>query len=134
MDIRQDIIQHVKAFEALKNDIKLEEYKEQVKETLRNGGTIFVAGNGGSATDSAHLVGEIVGKFMIDRKGYPAVDLSANNSIECSLSICFIASFIKLISKVGLIIVSVFLSLSFKITSSKDSLIGVWLSGAIFGA
>jgi D-sedoheptulose 7-phosphate isomerase len=81
MDIRQDIIQHIKAFEALKNNTKLEEYKLQVKETLRNGGTIFVAGNGGSSTNSSHLVGEIVGKFMIDRKGYPAVDLSANSSV-----------------------------------------------------
>ena len=81
MDIKEDIIQHVKAFEALRNNPKLEEFKLKVKETLRNGGTIYAAGNGGSSTDSAHLVGEIVGKFMIDRKGYPAVDLSANNSV-----------------------------------------------------
>jgi D-sedoheptulose 7-phosphate isomerase len=82
MDIRQDAMQHITALNYLKDHSdKLEEYKVLIKETLRKNGTVFVAGNGGSATDSAHLVGEIVGKFMIERNGYSAVDLSSNNSV-----------------------------------------------------
>ena len=71
---------HIEAIGTLDFDILLG-MKETVKETLKNNKQILVAGNGGSASDSAHLVGEIIGKFMIDRPGYKAVDLSANNTV-----------------------------------------------------
>lgn len=80
MDIYTDINNHLKAFRTLDID-KLEYFKKLVKQVLREGNKILVAGNGGSASDSAHLVGEIVGKFMIERPGYEAVDLSANNTL-----------------------------------------------------
>ena len=32
-------------------------------ECVRNGGTIFFCGNGGSAVDSQHLAGELVGRL-----------------------------------------------------------------------
>ena len=49
--------------------------------TIKNGGTIFVCGNGGSASDSAHFVGEMLNRFTLKRE-YPlaAIDLSAQNS------------------------------------------------------
>lgn len=41
------------------------EIAEKILETLRNGGKVFLAGNGGSSDMCNHLVGELVGK------GYP---------------------------------------------------------------
>jgi len=44
--------------------------------TLQGGGKLFFCGNGGSACDAAHAVGELVGWFeRKDRKGYPAIAL-----------------------------------------------------------
>jgi len=75
-----DIINHIKALSSLDKET-LTYYKSIVKTAIKQRRTIFTAGNGGSASDSAHLTGEIVGKFLIDRPGYPAVDLSANNTV-----------------------------------------------------
>lgn len=46
-----------------------------IVESLRNGGTVFVCGNGGSATQASHMVGELVGRFRFDRDALPALSL-----------------------------------------------------------
>ncbi len=46
-----------------------------------NGGKLLVCGNGGSAADSQHIVAELVGRFLAERPGYPALALTANTSI-----------------------------------------------------
>ncbi len=38
-----------------------------ILETLRSGGTIFACGNGGSACDAEHMVGELVKSFELER-------------------------------------------------------------------
>ncbi|PIR69643.1 MAG: phosphoheptose isomerase [Candidatus Niyogibacteria bacterium CG10_big_fil_rev_8_21_14_0_10_46_36] len=43
--------------------------------SLKNGGTIFVCGNGGSAEQAGHFAGELVGRFKKERKGIRAVAL-----------------------------------------------------------
>ncbi|MHC4513407.1 MAG: D-sedoheptulose-7-phosphate isomerase [Planctomycetota bacterium] len=49
---------------------------EAAVQTLRGGGKLFFCGNGGSACDAAHAVGELVGWFeRKDRKGYAAIAL-----------------------------------------------------------
>ncbi len=47
-----------------------------VVETLRAGGTILVAGNGGSAAIASHIAAEFVGKCILDRPPLPAVCLA----------------------------------------------------------
>jgi len=49
--------------------------------TLKMGNKVLVAGNGGSAADSQHFVGEFVGRFLKERKALPAIALSTNTSI-----------------------------------------------------
>ena len=48
---------------------------------LRSGGKVLTFGNGGSATDAQHLVGELVGRYYLERKALPAVALTTNTSI-----------------------------------------------------
>lgn len=43
---------------------------------LKNGNKIIAFGNGGSASDADHLVGELLGRFGYDRAPLPAVALS----------------------------------------------------------
>lgn len=51
--------------------------------TLRRGGTIYMAGNGGSAADCDHFVTELVVRLssVFDRPSLPAVSLTANSSL-----------------------------------------------------
>lgn len=50
-------------------------------DTLRNGGKLLFAGNGGSAADSQHLAAEIVSRFSFDRPGLPAFALTTDSSV-----------------------------------------------------
>lgn len=48
---------------------------------LFEGHKILLCGNGGSACDAMHLAAELVGRFYLDRKAYPAIALTADTSI-----------------------------------------------------
>jgi D-sedoheptulose 7-phosphate isomerase len=50
-------------------------------ESLRQGGKILLAGNGGSAADAQHIAGEFVSRFAFDRPGLPAIALTTDTSI-----------------------------------------------------
>ena len=45
------------------------------------GGKLLVFGNGGSSADAQHICGELVGRFVHERKALPAIALSANQAI-----------------------------------------------------
>ena len=49
--------------------------------SLRAGGKILLAGNGGSAADAQHIAGELVSRFIFDRPGLPAIALTTDTSI-----------------------------------------------------
>ncbi len=49
--------------------------------SLRSGGKILLAGNGGSAADAQHIAGEFVSRFAFDRPGLPAIALTTDTSI-----------------------------------------------------
>jgi D-sedoheptulose 7-phosphate isomerase len=48
---------------------------------MKRGNKLMVAGNGGSAADSQHLVAEFVSRLTIDRPALPAVALTTDTSI-----------------------------------------------------
>ena len=50
-------------------------------ETLKRGGKVLIAGNGGSAADAQHFAAELVGRYKIERKAYPAIALTTDTSI-----------------------------------------------------
>lgn len=50
-------------------------------DSLRAGGKLLFAGNGGSAADAQHMAGEFVSRFMVDRPGLAAVALTTDTSI-----------------------------------------------------
>lgn len=49
--------------------------------SLKSGGKILLAGNGGSAADAQHIAGELVSRFMFDRPGLPSMALTTDTSI-----------------------------------------------------
>ncbi|ROL80500.1 phosphoheptose isomerase [Pseudomonas protegens] len=60
---------------------KLEHTTAACIESLRDGGKILLAGNGGSAADAQHIAGEFVSRFAFDRPGLPAIALTTDTSI-----------------------------------------------------
>lgn len=60
---------------------------QTIVETLQNGGTIFICGNGGSAGDSQHFAAELVGRFEDKKRGgLPAIALTVDSSALTSIS------------------------------------------------
>jgi D-sedoheptulose 7-phosphate isomerase len=49
--------------------------------TLKRGGTLFFAGNGGSAADAQHVAAEYVIRFSHDRRGLAAIALTTDTSV-----------------------------------------------------
>ena len=48
---------------------------------MQQGRKLVVAGNGGSAADSQHLVAEFVSRLTVDRRALPAIALTVDTSI-----------------------------------------------------
>ena len=51
---------------------------DAIIECISSGGKLVICGNGGSASDALHFAGEIVGRFIKERKAWPAVVLNAD--------------------------------------------------------
>ena len=54
-------------------------------QTLKSGGKILLAGNGGSAADAQHIAGELVSRFAFDRPGLSAIALTTDTSIMTAI-------------------------------------------------
>lgn len=58
---------------------------EIISHCVRQGKTILLAGNGGSASDAQHIAGEFVGRFLLERKGSSAIALGASDASLTSI-------------------------------------------------
>ncbi len=68
------------------------DFKEKVDTVARvcytalvGGNKLLVAGNGGSAAEADHFVAEIVGRYKMERRGYPAITLPASSATMSAL-------------------------------------------------
>jgi D-sedoheptulose 7-phosphate isomerase len=52
---------------------------------LQRGGKLLVCGNGGSAADAQHMAGELVNRFLKERRPLAAVALSTDTSVITSI-------------------------------------------------
>ena len=59
---------------------------EAIIKSLKQGGRVYLCGNGGSAADAQHIAGELVGRFERERKGLAAVALTTDTSVITSIS------------------------------------------------
>ena len=53
--------------------------------SIKNGNKLFLFGNGGSAADAQHIAAELIGRFKLERKSFPAIALTTDTSILTSL-------------------------------------------------
>jgi len=83
------IIEHHKKMvdEFQKNGIKtVQAAADTIIRSIKKGGTIYICGNGGSAADAQHIAGELIGRFLVNRKALPAVALSTDTSVMTSIA------------------------------------------------
>jgi phosphoheptose isomerase len=57
-----------------------------IRETLLGGGKLMLCGNGGSATDAAHIATEFTCRFVNDRRPYPAMALTVDGGLLTAIS------------------------------------------------
>ena len=62
-------------------EIAIEKVAKLLICSLKENKTIFWCGNGGSASDSQHLTGELIGRFKGDRKPLKSVSLNADSAV-----------------------------------------------------
>ena len=54
---------------------------DRITRTLRDGGKLLIAGNGGSAADAQHVAAEFLSRFGFDRTPLPAIALTTDTSV-----------------------------------------------------
>ena len=64
----------------------VQDIAEVTVETLRNGGKLLLAGNGGSAGDAQHIAGEIVSRLNYDRAPGAAIALTTDTSVLTAIA------------------------------------------------
>ena len=83
-EIKKAINESITSKQLILNDEALLEQVEKAVDicvdTIKNGGKIWFAGNGGSAADAQHLAAELSGRFYLDRRSLPAEALHVNTS------------------------------------------------------
>ena len=72
------------SIETKKNSIelasKIEEAAKLIIKAFKNKNKVFLAGNGGSASQASHIAAEFTGRYKLERKGMPAISLSSDLS------------------------------------------------------
>jgi D-sedoheptulose 7-phosphate isomerase len=71
------------------DDVLLRAVEDAIRlviDTLAKGLPILVCGNGGSACDALHITGELVGRFLMERKALNVIALSDNVGILTALA------------------------------------------------
>ncbi|WP_063837102.1 D-sedoheptulose-7-phosphate isomerase [Phaeacidiphilus oryzae] len=76
------IAEHVAAAQRLSELLPaLRAVGERLIEVYRGGGRLYTFGNGGSAADAQHLAGELIGRYLRERRPLPAVSLVTDPSV-----------------------------------------------------
>lgn len=65
---------------------KMHLISDELVKCFKNGGKILTCGNGGSAANAQHITGDLVGRFKLERKGFPCITLSVDNCAVTALS------------------------------------------------
>lgn len=84
MMFKSVIEEKIQLLETLKEDKyfqSVEEAIDAIVDSMKKDKKILLAGNGGSAADAQHFAGEIVGRFMLERRALPAISLCVDPSV-----------------------------------------------------
>jgi D-sedoheptulose 7-phosphate isomerase len=73
---------HAEVTEAMREQIpQIEAVAGELIRRLAAGGVLYTYGNGGSAADAQHLAGELIGRYLRERRPLPAVALIGDAAV-----------------------------------------------------
>lgn len=75
----REAMQRAEADTALSQAIT--DISKRIAQSLRDGGKLMLAGNGGSAADAQHIAAELLSRFKLDRNPLPAIALTTDTSV-----------------------------------------------------
>ena len=78
--LRQSIDVLTRTLETL-DPLLVEDAITRIVAALGQGRSLLVCGNGGSAADAQHITGELVGRFLKERRGLKAICLADNPAV-----------------------------------------------------
>jgi D-sedoheptulose 7-phosphate isomerase len=64
----------------------VEQIARLMVEALKSGHRFYVFGNGGSAADAQHIAGELVGRFMMERRALPGQAFTTDTSVMTAIA------------------------------------------------
>ena len=64
----------------------LDAIAQAIVDCIRDGGRVYVMGNGGSAADAQHIAAELLGRYKTDRRALPAIALTTDSSTMTAIS------------------------------------------------
>ena len=83
--VRHQLAQSIATMQAVHDDVELHKTMLAIgkltADAMQAGGKLLVAGNGGSAADSQHVVAEFVARLTVDRPALRAIALTTDSSI-----------------------------------------------------
>ncbi|MBN9564916.1 MAG: SIS domain-containing protein [Alphaproteobacteria bacterium] len=81
LDLSTKVIADCASLEA-----ETEESITLIADALHKNLPLLICGNGGSAADAEHISGELVGRFLKERRGYPVICLTSNSAFMTAWS------------------------------------------------
>ena len=86
-DIQDSIVNSSKIIENISQNVSaIEQVILEITFSIKNGNKLVIFGNGGSAADAQHIAAEMIGRFGLERRSYPAIALTTDSSILTALS------------------------------------------------
>jgi len=80
--IKRHILEHQEVLNSIDSQTPaIEKIALLMIDALKKGKAIFWCGNGGSASDAQHLAGELVGRFVGDRRPLKSMALNADSAV-----------------------------------------------------
>ena len=67
-------------------DKVVDEAANKISDALKKGNKVIVCGNGGSSADAQHIVAELTGRFLEERKGFSAIALPTSIAAATAIS------------------------------------------------
>lgn len=82
-EVSRDTVTAALSDSALLNTIV--QIAQAMEKSLRAGGKILLAGNGGSAADAQHIAGELLSRLNFDRAPLPAIALTTDSAVVTAI-------------------------------------------------
>jgi D-sedoheptulose 7-phosphate isomerase len=86
-EIKNHLEESISVKEKLKEQAAvIEKAAKMLIAAYKNGKKTIAFGNGGSASDAQHIIGELVGRYKIERRGLPGIALSTDTSVLTAIA------------------------------------------------